>query len=200
MVKIFGLIVALGALMAPAQAALLTYNFTNTAVGVVDPGAPAGSSATDFSGGGSVGANDFTTLALSAARTSTFSFTAGSHPISLTDIVFAAKRNQSGASNAAKYIVYFNVGATSTGASGTELINTTVGTTYNATSGDLGFGLNAGEKIHFTIVSSRNSTGSPTISFDSVVLNGFGVPEPTSMAVFGLLGAGVVVRRIRRKA
>lgn len=43
-------------------------------------------------------------------------------------------------------------------------------------------------------------TGSTTFSVDNVTFNGDVIPEPASMAVFGLLGAGVAFRRLRRKA
>jgi hypothetical protein len=43
-------------------------------------------------------------------------------------------------------------------------------------------------------------SGSTTFSVDNVMFNGDVIPEPASMAVFGLLGAGVAFRRLRRKA
>ena len=199
MIRVFGLIVALAALMAPAQAALLTYSFTNSAVGTVDP-AFAGS-ADPFTGGGSVGASSWTTASLNGTpNTNTFSFTATTPGVSLENVVLSARRNGSGSSNNANITVYFNVGATSTGTLGEEFISSSLGTSFNNINGDLGFNLLGGQTIHFTVVSSRTSSGAPTASFDFIDLNGSPIPEPTSMAVFGLLGAGIAARRIRRKA
>jgi hypothetical protein len=203
MVRVFGLIVALAALLAPAQAALLTYNFTNTANGVVGPEAGPLTSSNPFTGGGSVGTTEWTTgtLGSGVTRTSTFSLTAGAEAIDLSQIEVRAKRNQTGSTNTAKFVVYYNVGLTSTGASGQELINTTTNPTYGTPNlGDLGFRLLAGQTIHFTVDASRTSTGTPTISYDFVTLSGAAVPEPGSMAVFGLLGAGIAARRMRRRA
>jgi hypothetical protein len=45
-----------------------------------------------------------------------------------------------------------------------------------------------------------SSGTSTSFSLDTVNFNGEFVPEPASMAVFGLLGAGLAVRRLRRKA
>jgi hypothetical protein len=51
-------------------------------------------------------------------------------------------------------------------------------------------------------ISAQGTSAGNTTSFslDNVEFNGTFVPEPASMAVFGLLGAGVAVRRLRRKA
>jgi hypothetical protein len=205
MVRVFGLIVALAALLAPAQAALLTYNFTNTANGVLGPEAGPLTSSNQFTGGGTVGATEWTTgtLGSGVTRTSTFSLTAGAEAIDLNQIEVRAKRNQTGSNNAARFVVYYNVGLTSTGASGQEAINSTTNTTYGSpNAADLGFRLLAGQTIHFTVAASRLSTssGTPTISYDFVTLTGAAVPEPGSMAVFGLLGAGIAARRMRRRA
>jgi hypothetical protein len=43
-------------------------------------------------------------------------------------------------------------------------------------------------------------SGSTTFAVDNVKFNGDVIPEPASIAVFGLLGAGVAFRRLRRKA
>lgn len=47
---------------------------------------------------------------------------------------------------------------------------------------------------------SGSGTGTTSFTLDNVNFNGTLVPEPASMAVFGLLGAGVAIRRLRRKA
>jgi hypothetical protein len=50
-------------------------------------------------------------------------------------------------------------------------------------------------------ISAQGLTGSGTTSFalDNVKFNGDLVPEPASMAIFGLLGVGAAARRFRRK-
>jgi len=52
------------------------------------------------------------------------------------------------------------------------------------------------------MISAQGSSAGTSTSFslDNVKFNGTLVPEPASMAVFGLLGAGVAIRRLRRKA
>jgi hypothetical protein len=55
------------------------------------------------------------------------------------------------------------------------------------------------------MISAKATTGGTSgnitsFSLDNVNFNGTIVPEPASMAVFGLLGAGVAIRRLRRKA
>jgi hypothetical protein len=198
MVRIFGLIVALAALMAPAQAALLTYSFASDASGAVSPAA-AGTAA-DFAGNGSVDAANsrWTTTALSNGRLNTFSFTAGSPGVSLSDLVVNARRG-SGA-NGAQIEVFYNVGATDLGVNGTSLGVNTLSTASTPFTYNVGLNLLAGEKINFTIRSTKFGTYNGVVLFDDVTLDGSVVPEPTSMAVFGLLGAGIAARRIRRKA
>lgn len=51
-------------------------------------------------------------------------------------------------------------------------------------------------------IDAKGLTGSGTTTFsvDNVMFRGDVIPEPASMAVFGLLGAGVAFRRLRRKA
>jgi hypothetical protein len=50
-------------------------------------------------------------------------------------------------------------------------------------------------------ISAQGLTGSGTTQFalDNVKFNGDLVPEPASMAIFGLLGVGAAARRFRRK-
>ena len=202
MMRIFGLIVALAAFVAPAQAALLTYGLNNTAVGVVSPGG-AGTAA-DFSGSGQVGATFWSTSAVSNGRSNTFSFTAAKS-VSFDFLSVAARRGSNQPGKDATIQVFYNIGATDLGTAGTSLgAPITLGpsngpfSTYTLAAG-AGV-LAPGQKIHFTIRSMPVNSYSGTIQFDSVVLGGSVVPEPTSMAVFGLLGAGIAARRIRRKA
>ena len=199
MIRVFGLIVALAALIAPAQAALLTYGFANTAVGVVDP-VSAGTAA-NFAGSGFVDATKWNTAGLGTTRLNNFSFTAsGSSPgIAIKDLVVNARRGTATSPNGAQIEVFYNIGATSTGVSGTSLGFNTLSSTATPFASDINVQLSAGQTIHFTIRSSRTGTYAGTAMFEDITLNGDLVPEPTSMAVFGLLGAGIAARRIRRK-
>lgn len=198
MVRIFGLIVALAALMAPAQAALLTYSFDSDASGAVSPAA-AGTAA-NFAGNGGVDAANsrWATSGLSNGRINTFSFTAGSPGVAISDLVVNARRGSG--PNGAQIELFYNVGATDQGVNGTFLGTNTISTTSTPFTYNVGVNLLAGEKINFTIRSTKFGSFTGVALFDDVTLDGNVVPEPTSMAVFGLLGAGIAARRIRRKA
>ena len=200
--RIFGLIVALAAFVAPAQAALLTYSFNGDANAVVNP-ATAGT-ASSYGSGGQLGigsqAGQWVLAGLSTPRNSGFSFTAGALPLFLGDLKVNGRRNSTQAGTSAVVEVFYNIGALNTGLSGTSLgVNTLTGS-FNSFPFSLNETLQAGQKIWFTIRASSTNGYSGTVSYDFVTLDGDVVPEPTSMAVFGLLGAGIAARRIRRKA
>jgi hypothetical protein len=76
----------------------------------------------------------------------------------------------------------------------------TLGSNFASFPFTVGQTLAAGQKIHITISAASTNGYTGTASYDFVTLDGNVVPEPTSMAVFGLLGAGIAARRIRRKA
>lgn len=200
--RIFGLIVALAAFVAPAQAALLTYSFNGTANAVVNP-ATAGTASAYGSGGqlGTGGQSGQWVLAgLATDRTSGFSFTAGALPLYLGDITVNGKRNSTQVGKTAVVEVFYNIGNLNTGLAGTSLgVNTLTGS-FNSFPFSLNQTLQAGQKIWFTIRSRSTNGYTGTVSYDFITLGGDIVPEPTSMAVFGLLGAGIAARRIRRKA
>jgi len=198
MMRIFGLIVALAAFVAPAQAALLTYSFNGNANGVVSPAAAG--TASNYGLGGSLGTNQWNLAGLATRRNSGFSFTAGANPVSLGDLRVNGKRNSTQAGKTATVEVFYNIGATSTGLSGTSLGSSTLGSSFTSFPFTVGQTLAAGQKIHFTISAASTNGYTGTASYDFVTLDGNVVPEPTSMAVFGLLGAGIAARRIRRKA
>ena len=203
MLRIFSLIAALAGFVAPAQAALPTYGFASTAVGVVSPSSAG--TATDFSGSGSVDASKWTTQNLNnsnPSRLNSFSFTAaGSGPgVSVADLDLRARSANATSPNIAQFEVFYNVGITSTGVSGTSLGVKDLASTFADFNYDFGVNLLAGETIHFTILSSRNGSYTGSAFYDTITLGGAPIPEPTSMAVFGLLSAGIAARRIRRKA
>jgi hypothetical protein len=202
MMRIFGLIVALAAFVAPAQAALLTYSFDGNADGVVSPASAGTASAFGLSGtlGSGATAGQWNLSGLGTRRNSGFSFTAGSTPVSLTDIFVSGKRGGAQAGKTAEVSVYYNIGASSTGISGTYLGASTLGANFATFPFSVNQILAAGQKIHFTISAGSTNGYTSTAAWDFVTLDGNVVPEPTSMAVFGLLGAGIAARRIRRKA
>lgn len=195
--RIFGLIVALAAFVAPAQAALLTYAFDN-ANGVVSP-ANAGT-ASAYGLGGTIGSGQWNSAGLATTRNSGFSFTAGSNPVSLGELYVNGKRNGTQSGKSATVQVFYNIGATSTGLAGTSLGISTLGANFTSFPFSVSQTLLAGQQIHFTISAASTNGFTGTASYDFVTLDGNVVPEPTSMAVFGLLGAGIAARRIRRKA
>lgn len=201
MLRIFSLIVALAGFVALAQAALLTYGFANTAAGVVSP--TSAGTATDFSGSGSVDASKWTTQGLGpSSRLNSFSFTAAGSGlgVSVADLDLRARSGAATPPNVAQFEVFYNVGATSTGVSGTSLGVKVLGPSFANFNYDFGVNLLAGETIHFTILSSKNGSYTGSAFYDTITLGGAPIPEPTSMAVFGLLSAGIAARRIRRKA
>ena len=53
--------------------------------------------------------------------------------------------------------------------------------------------------LRSTTKNASGQIGTRSITFDNITLNGDVVPEPASLAVFGLLGAGLVAKRFRRK-
>ena len=198
MVRIFGLIVALAAFVAPAQAALLTYSFDGNANGVVSPASAGTASA--YGLGGSLGTNQWNLSGLSTTRNSGFSFTAGAYPVFIGEILVSAKRSTAQTGKTAEVGVYYNIGANSTGTSGTFLGDSTLGGNFVTFPFSVDQILAAGQKIHFTMSAFTTNGFTGTAHYDFVTLDGDVVPEPTSMAVFGLLGAGIAARRIRRKA
>jgi hypothetical protein len=173
----------------------LVYNFSNSVVGDVS-GAPAGASAGDFSGGGSVGANAWNTGALSSPVTNTFTFTVGPVPVVLDKLSIVARKGIDSFSVVPGYQVSYKID----GGSSVNLFDNGPAFTFNnASSPSMGVALSSGSTVEFTIVSSMLVGAATFIEFDSISLSGGAVPEPASMAIFGLMGAGLAVRRFRRK-
>jgi hypothetical protein len=54
-------------------------------------------------------------------------------------------------------------------------------------------------RVRVTVLLASGTTGSASAKLDNIGFVGTVVPEPASIAIFGLLGAGVVARRMRRK-
>lgn len=55
-------------------------------------------------------------------------------------------------------------------------------------------------RLVVTYTASGSATAQTVNRLDNMKIFGSAIPEPTSMAVFGLLGTGVAFRRLRRKA
>ena len=198
MVRVFGLLIAALALMAPANAALLSYEFTNSAAGVVDP--TSAGTATNFQGSGSVGATSWTTAAVGQ---NTFEFTAGSSPLLLTDLEIRGRRI-GGSNGAARADVTVNYQLDTGSGYGAPVFVDNYQPASTTGVNPLDFNdlvLLPGSKIRFVIDTALSGALATAVSFemDYVRLNGGAVPEPASMAIFGLMGAGLAVRRFRRK-
>lgn len=198
MVRVFGLLIAALALMAPANAALLTYDFTSSAAGAVDPAA-AGSTATPFQGSGAVGSTSWTTAAVGQ---NTFEFTVGSTPLQLTDLEIRGRRINGNPSATARADVAVSYQIDTGSGYGALVFIDSIqpGISYANQPYDFSDVLLAsGSKIRFVIDTTVGAGTSVSFEMDSVKLNGGAVPEPASMAIFGLMGAGLAVRRFRRK-
>jgi hypothetical protein len=197
MVRVFGLLIAALALMAPANAALLTYDF-NDAVGVVSPASLG--TATDFQGSGAFAGGSWTTAAVGQ---NTFEFTVGSTQLLLSDLEIRGRRI-GGSNLAARADVTVNY-QLDTGSGYGALVyvdNYQPASTTGVNPLDFtDLSLAPGTKIKFVIDTALTGAGATAVSFemDYVKLNGAAVPEPASMAFFGLMGAGLAVRRFRRK-
>lgn len=198
MVRVFGLLIAALALMAPANAALLTYDFTNSATGDVDPAAP-GSTATPFQGSGAVGSTSWTTAAVGQ---NIFELTVGSVPVQLTDLEIRGRRLNGDpvASARAEVAVSYQIDTGSGYGSLIFVDSIQPGSSYGIQPYDFSdVLLTSGSKIRFVIDTTVGVGNSVSFDMDYVKLNGGAVPEPASMAIFGLMGAGLAVRRFRRK-
>ncbi len=212
--RFFGMLLAVVAMAQSANAALLSsWNFNSNANGTVAPGMSG--STTAFTNVGSAGSHGLNgqiasqqwatasnvtnnTAAVGDLRYNTFSFTnTGANPFSLTDMSLDLGRVGGSGTNVIRILVTQQIGA---GAE-EEVFTVTANSGTPSLKGD-GLGnplLNSGETVTYKFYYSRsgNATGG---LIDNITLNGELVPEPASMAVFGLLGAGVAFRRLRRKA
>ncbi len=227
MVRIFGLLLALVASVQSANAALLaTWDFATDASGTVASGivgtAGAMSNAGPFTGTGSpvrtYGNNgarqlissagvwrtsDFNNIGSGsplAARYSFLSFTNTStvNTVKMTSLELLA-RNAVGTTGRSVVVSYAKTGSETT-------LATFDRTSTTFTSGSTGFSgvkLSMGETLtvyfRFFKDAADNTTTNRRLDLDDIKLNGDIVPEPASMAVFGLVGLGVAVARRRKK-
>ncbi|MEY2612128.1 MAG: hypothetical protein RL069_940 [Planctomycetota bacterium] len=229
MVRIFGLLLALVASVQSANAALLaTWDFATDASGRVASGisgtAGAMSNAGPFTGTGSpvrtYGNNgarqlisgagvwrtsDFNNIGSGstlAARYSFLSFTNSStvNLVKMTSLQLLA-RNAVGTTGRSVVVSYKVTGAGSETALAT--FDRTSTTFSSGSTGFSGVTLNPGDTLtvyfRFFKDAADNTTTNRRLDLDDIKLNGDIVPEPASMAVFGLVGLGVAVARRRKK-
>ena len=214
--RFFGMVLAVVAMAQSANAALLScwdFNTANGVNAVVTPGVTG--TGTAFTNVGTAGSNGIdgsiasqqwatgTNVTNSSATSgsskyNTFSFTnTGALPFVLSDMSLDMARVTSGTpSGVLRILVTQQIGA------GTEdeVFTVSANNSTPSSKGDLlgGALLAAGETVTYKFYYSRSGTSVGAL-IDNIKLNGDLVPEPASMAIFGLLGVGAAARRYRRK-
>jgi hypothetical protein len=213
--RFFGLILAVVAMAQSANAALLScwdFNTANGVNAVVTPGVTG--TATAFTNVGSAGSNGIdgtvasqqwatatnvsnNSASAGASRYNTFSFTnTGANPYKLTDLSLDLARVGGTGTNVIRILVTQQIGAGSEDEVFTVSANNGTLTTKSDMLGDVL--LATGETATYRFYYSRSGTVNGGL-IDNIKLNGDLVPEPASMAIFGLLGVGAAARRYRRK-
>ena len=212
--RFLGLFLAVVAMAQTANAALLsTWNFDSNADAVVASGVSG--SATAFVNVGTTGSNGIngsiasqrwataanvsnTSATLGSAKYNAISFTNnGPSPLLLDSMTLDMARIGGTGTNVIRALVTSTVDA----GPEEEIFTVTANTATLSTKGDTlgGVTLLAGQTVTYKFYYSRSGTATGAI-FDNIQIYGNVVPEPASMAIFGLMGAGVAVRRLRRKA
>lgn len=211
--RFFGLFLAVVAMAHSANAALLsTWNFDSSANAVVASGVTGtGTAFTNVGTAGSNGINgsissqrwatatNVTNSSASAGgpRYNTFSFTnTGANPYVLTNLSLDLARVNGTGTNLIRVMVTQQIGA---GDEDEVFTATSNSATLSAKGDSLGaVALASGETVTYRFYYSRQGTANGAL-IDNIQLNGDLVPEPASMAIFGLLGVGAAARRFRRK-
>jgi hypothetical protein len=207
------MVLAVVAMAQSANAALLsTWNFDSNADAVVSPGVTG--TGTAFTNVGSAGSNGIdgavasqqwatgtnvsnNSASAGASRYNTFSFTnTGANPYKLTDLSLDLARVGGTGTNVIRILVTQQIGAGSEDEVFTVSANNGTLTTKSDMLGDVL--LATGETATYRFYYSRSGTVNGGL-IDNIQLNGDLVPEPASMAIFGLLGVGAAARRYRRK-
>jgi len=206
MVRLFGFLVAVAAMVSGANAALLAkYDFTSNANSSGGSYGTASAFQSGTAGGvvttGSVGtdtgvwrAPGLTGNLVAGTTNNYFTFTA-TNDVLIESLSFTNKRGGSGTGASVSTDVNFKVG---TGAD-TYLDTVTIGSSAQATTlnFDPTFILSAGQTLQIDFVYTGGTNKS--VLLGEVTLNGSVVPEPTSVAIFAALGLPVAMRRFRRK-
>jgi hypothetical protein len=207
------MVLAVVAMAQSANAALLsTWNFDSNADAVVTPGVTG--TGTAFTNVGTAGSNGIdgavasqrwataTNVSNNSAsagdsRHNTFSFTnTGAIPYKLTDLSLDLARVGGTGTNVIRILVTQQIGAGSEDEVFTVSANNGTLTPKSDMLGDVL--LATGETATYRFYYSRSGTVNGGL-IDNIQLNGDLVPEPASMAIFGLLGVGAAARRYRRK-
>jgi len=216
MTRFFGLVLAVVATVQSANAALLsTWGFEGNANGSSTTGTPGAFINNGDTGTGSHGipggvvnvsgqgrwrtGTNITNSAgdYSTTRFNSFSYTSASAETDITELKFNARRTNG---NLNTPTVFANVRYSVDGGAevdlGTKSITTTTMSPFAFTNPIF---LAAGSVIDFRVYWARQGN-TTTAELDNLELFGTSqnVPEPASIAVFGLLGAGVALRRMRR--
>jgi hypothetical protein len=194
--KLLMSIVAIALLVAPANAALLvSYDFSSSAAPSIEAPTYTGTSfSSTVSGAGVVGTAfslGSTTTAFPTYDTNFASFTLTSTgPGFVVDNITFQYALTSGSGAAIK------VSSSIDGYASSQTV-LAVSPGYLSTSfNNVGF---AGNSVTFRFYTAGLTAGVP--SLDLVQVNGATIPEPASIAVFGMIGlGGIVARRFRRKS
>lgn len=230
MLKIFSFVLVMASLVSSANAALLaSWSFTDSSqAGVATSGnLIAGDQDGNFSGnaGGYASASVSTTASgASLVRTAVFFLKAADlASASIERFTFDALRGTGAnppvatGTRATRVSVVADVGTGSADVGGFVLGSNVSGLTVSPDSNSnltasyteyegvfsTPVSLAGGDVLRLTVTytgTAGTTTASTVLRLDDMQIFGSAVPEPTSMAVFGLLGAGVIARRIRRKA
>ena len=205
MVKLFGFMLALAAMVSSANAALLvSYQYAEP--DSKDPTSAASGINADSSSGVFSVNNGLERISSSvtnttAVRKEDFAFsTSAPNSITLTSMTFNSALINSGTRT-----VSFTPSFTLDGVTVASNLYSVSGSGFGAYTVTFNQPLLVGTGAFVASISAQGTSGgssgnSTAFSLDNVNFNGELVPEPASMAVFGLLGAGLAVRRLRRKA
>lgn len=204
MVKLFGFMLALAAMVSSANAALLvSYQYAEP--DSKDPTSAASGINADTSTGAFSVNNGLQRISSSvtnttAVRKEDFAFsTSAPNSITLTSMTFNS------ALISGTRTVSFTPSFTLDGVTVASNLYSVSGSGFGAYTVTFNQPLLIGTGAFVASISAQGTSGgssgnSTAFSLDNVNFNGELVPEPASMAVFGLLGAGLAVRRLRRKA
>lgn len=222
MVRIFGLLIALVASVQTANAALLaSWNFNTDTSGTVTSGVNAtttnmvnfgaipalnsvtyGNNGFRFATGNHWRTSQFNVQGADnvlAARGSslTFTNTDALNPIQLSSLSFRAKNQLGVSQRGVRVSVSLNGGVEQEVG---DYVRTS--TTFSTSTGSLdGLTLRQGDTltVFFRFFKDEANTTQRQLDIDDIQINGEVVPEPASLAVFGLVGAGVAFARRRKK-
>ena len=204
MVKLFGFMLALAAMVSSANAALLvSYQYAEP--DSKDPTSAASEINADTSTGAFSVNNGLQRISSSVANTTAirkedFAFsTSAPNSMTLTSMTFNS------ALISGSRTVSFTPSFTLDGVTVASNLYSVSGSGFGAYTVTFNQPLLIGTGAFVASISAQGTSGgssgnSTAFSLDNVNFNGELVPEPASMAVFGLLGAGLAVRRLRRKA